>query len=152
MPVVSLDDVSSDLRTRFSTFWGSATPIASENDDFDPQAVFSVDPAAPADSDDDAYVRVLVQPTAGADVSRSINAAGTYQETAVVAFEIFVREGRSTAGVDGHVTQIKRFLRGSPSEHAIVTGLSALTVGPNGVWFQRNVTAVLRWWTDQPAS
>jgi hypothetical protein len=140
------------LRAAFAAFWGSRTPISVENDAFDPETLFAINAAAPNASNSNAWVRVSLDAVADNVVNQSINQFGTFRRTAVALFEIYIRQGQPIAGANSHVDEVIRFLR-RPAllPHAIVTDLAPATVGPNGVWFQRNVTAGLAWFSDQPA-
>lgn len=153
MAVVTFEAIEASFRAAFVAYWAARTPIALENSSFDPEAQFSVNPSTPAASNLDAWVRISVDYIGDGVVNQSINPFGTYQRTALAFFEIFVRQGSGVSGVNAYADAVVRFLR-MPGlfPDAIISGVLPAPVGPNGVWFQRNVTANLAWFSEQAAA
>lgn len=154
MPVITWNDLDADFRAAFALYWAARTPIAEENDKFDASSTFEQAGAFDETvSDADAYVRISIQPIGENTVNGSINEGGTFSRTALALFELYVREGTATAGANSLLEDVTRFLRrGSLIPHATVANVLPITIGPNGVWFQRNITADLSFWTDLPIS
>ncbi len=154
MPVITWDDLAVAVTSAFTVYWASRTPIADENDRFDAASEFQqTGTFDEAISDMNAYVRISIQPVGETTVNGSINEGGTYQRTAVALFEVYVREGTATGLANSLLEDLTRFLRrGGSVPHATIANVLPITLGTNGVWFQRNVTADLTYWTDLPLS
>ena len=116
------------IESTFATFWAGRTQIANPNERIDPRAVQS-------------WVRITLGNFQ--DNTRGKSGLGGVQEGSLT-FEVYHRRGKGDADMNVSVELIKDYLfENRDIPETLVTNVDAITIGPDGPWFQKNVVATL---------
>jgi hypothetical protein len=125
------DQAEKAIQSAFNTAWGTTTPIAWDNLDFD------------SESRNDSWVRLNIQNTAG--TIASLGAPGTrgFRNFGTVFVQVFTPVGRGKTGNTVLATQARDVFRGQHLSGGSLwfRDVDIVTVGPDGKWYHQNVTA-----------
>ncbi len=138
MPVITDSDFRDNVFTAFEAFWASRSTIAWPNVEFNPE-----------DLDEYIEVQLIGDPEGQLPVGTSI-AQQTKRRRGTVAFSIYVRENTSLDTAYARSNAVKDFLSTTRAiSNTNFTGIGQQEVGPDGVFFQVNVTASYAYYTDR---
>lgn len=134
------------LFTAFDEFWADRTPVAWPNKPFDPQAL--------GEDDADAYVRpfILGDPDGQTRLSNSV-ARDHFIRAGQFTIELYSRMGQSTDRVYELAEAVLAWLANPGVTETIFSQISSpQEIGALGSWYQVNITANWRYFTDLAAS
>ncbi len=138
MPVITDADFQDNVFTAFEAFWASRSTIAWPNVEFDPEVLAE-------------YIEVQIVGDADGQIPVGPSTLQqTKRRTGLLAFSIFVRENTSLATAYARSEAVKGFLESTRAiSNTNFTGIGQQEVGPDGVFFQVNVTATYAYYTDR---
>ncbi len=138
MPIISDVQFRDNVFTAFTTFWAGRSTIAWPNVEFDPETV-------------DEYIELqLIGDPAGQTPVGTSTFQQTKRRVGTVAFSIYVRENTSLDTAYARSEAVKEFLENPRAiSNTTFTGIGQQEVGPDGVFFQVNVTAAYAYYTDR---
>jgi hypothetical protein len=118
------------IQSAFFTVWGSTTPIAWDNDDFDPTKI------------NVPWVRVSIQFSSGSIASIGGVGDRFYRAFGIVFVQIFTLAGSNAKLNDTYAQMAKDVFKGVQLAGGLwFRETQVETVGPDGKWFQQNVSS-----------
>lgn len=124
------DEADKAIQARFTTMWGTTTPIAWDNKTFDAEGL------------NVAYVRLSVQFALGSQSAMGLIGDRCYRNTGTVFVQVFTPVGGGKSPNTVLATQARNVFRGVQLPGGLWFRDEGIThVGPEGRWYQQNVTA-----------
>ena len=130
--------------TAFDTFWAKRTQGDFPNVDFDPDEL---------PEGETAWVRLFFLGRSEGETRFSHSVARNhFQEEGVLTIEVHVRQGEDTDQAYALALAAQQFMRkpGVANSHFFNVSTPE-EIGPDGTWFQVNVSASWLYWTDEAA-
>lgn len=127
---LSPDEADKAIQAAFFAGWGSTTPIAWDNVDFDGEA------------QNTAWVRLNVQFVSGTISSLGKATARFFRNQGLVFVQVFTLVGRGKSENTVLATTARNIFRGTHLTGGLWFRNEAIVdVGPDGKWYQQNVSA-----------
>jgi hypothetical protein len=124
------DQADKAIVAAFFASWGTTTPIAWDNVDFDAEAL------------NVAWVRLSIQFSEGTIASLGAPGTRNFRNTGVVFVQVFSPVGGGKSPNTVLATQARNIFRGVHLTGGLWFRNASIThVGPEGKWYQQNVTA-----------
>jgi len=135
-------DFRNALFTSFAAAWADATPIATQNDTFDPAKVSG-----------DAFVRLVLTGQAEGETALSSSVARDHvQREGTLTVQVYVREGTDMDQTFTLLEAVKAWAKHPGAAETLLRSIGTpVPIGSDGAWFQTDLSMTWLYWSSRAA-